>query len=236
MAATTLQVIIDRARKHLRETTARFWTDAELLVHALHGCNDLWKMLMDLHEEHEMEIDDTSVSLGASASELIGIQTNMFRILSIEARDLTPGSSNSGLEFVPRDWNHPEFTNARRRGAVSPSDNTLVYTVIGEGPPVNLLRVRVAPQVSSAVDLTVAFLKTHNATALGSPNPIPGESDLALEAWVVAYGRAKEREDGSPDPEFLAIYANEKNNLKPAMSPRQEQELEMVEGLFEGQW
>ena len=232
--ATTIQTIVDRARKHLRETTADFWTDAELLVHAIHGINDLWKMVLDLHEEHYMQIDETNVSLTANSSTLTGVQTNMFRIISIEARDLSSSSTNRGLEFVPRDWNHPEFANARRQDAVSPDNQTLVYTIIGEGPPIAAFTVRVAPQVNAAVNLTVGYLKTHGATALASNNPIPGESDLAVEAWIVAYARAKEREDGSADPEFLAIYANEKMNLKPAMSPRQEQELEMVEGLFEG--
>jgi hypothetical protein len=231
---TSTQVLIGRARKHLREPVAKFWTDAELLVHAIDGYNDLWKMVLDLYEEHYFTFDETNVTLPANSSTLSGIQPNMFRIKSIEARDLTPNSTNRGLEFIPRKWNHYQFEAARRINPVEPNSNTICYLVAGEGPPVSALTVRVAPQVSSVVNLTVAYLKAHSATALESNNPIPGFSDKAIEYWIVAHARAKEREDGSPDPEALAIYANEKMILRVAMEPRQEQELEQVEGLFEG--
>ncbi len=67
-------------------------------------------------------------------------------------------------------------------------------------------------------------------------NPIPGESDNALIAWCVAYAKAKEQETEQrvPDPGWLAIYNTEKQGLLVALTPRQEQEEEIAEGLFEG--
>lgn len=233
--ATAISTIITNARtKYLRETTARFWTDAELFQHALTGIADLWRMLIDLHKDHKLTIDDTNVTLAANSSQLSGIPANCFRLISIEARDQGDDSDNVGLEFFPRDWNHSDAVNARRQSAVDPHDTNIYYTVTGDGPPVDTLVVRVAPQVTSTVNLTIAYVKTHGVTASGDNNPIPGESDLALEAWITAHARAKEREDGSPDPDMLAIYANEKQNIQVANTPRQEQELATVEGMFEG--
>jgi len=51
--ATTLNTIISRARKTLVEETVSatpFWTDAELLEHAINGCRDLWKGIVDVYQ------------------------------------------------------------------------------------------------------------------------------------------------------------------------------------------
>jgi hypothetical protein len=232
--ATLISTNITNARKHLRETTASFWSDAELLVHALSGCSDAWRRVVDLHQEHFLTIDITNVTMAADTATLSGIPSNCFRVVSIEARDLTSSSANLGLEFSPRDWNHPDMANARRHANIDPKGQTVYYTVIGQGPPVGTLTVRVAPKVTSAVNLTLAFIPTHGADSSDDNNPIPGESDLALEAWIVAHARAKERKDGSPDPEFMAIYESQMAKILTALTPRQEQELETVEGMFEG--
>lgn len=234
--ATLTSTLITNARVRLRETSASYWTDAELLVYAIRGYADLWRMVIDLHMEHFLTVDATNVTLAANTATLTGIPTTCFRIVSIEARDLSNDSANIGLEFIPRDWNHPEMVRARRTAAVNPADNTIYYTVTGQGPPIAALTVRVAPQVSSAMNITLAYIPTHGVTAASDNNPIPGESDLAIEAWIVAHARAKEREDGSPDPDMLAVYANEKQNIRVALTPRQEQELDVVEGMFENMW
>ncbi len=233
--ATLISTIITRVRVNwLREPVASYWSDAELLVHAISGINDLWRKVLDLHEEHYLVVDDTNVSLTALSSTLTGIPTNAFRVLSVDPRDLSSSSANIGVEFVARDFNHPDFQLARRTPACEPRGVKLCYTVLGAGPPVDTLTVRVAPQVTAAMNVSLAYLKTHGVTASSDANPIPGESDLAVEAWIAAYARAKEREDQSPDPEALAIYANEKQNIALALTPRQEQELPIVEGMFEG--
>lgn len=232
--ATTFQTIVDRARKRLREDSASFWTDAELLVFALAGASDLWKMVLDLHQEHYMEVDDSNVTLAANTGTLSGIPSTCFRVISIEARDLSTSSANFGLEFFARDWLHPDFVNARRQANIEPSGRQIFYKVVGQGPPVGTLTVRVAPKVTAAVNLTLTYLKTHGATALVDNNPIPGESDLAIEAWTVAHARAKEREDGSPDPAFLAIYKTEKDNLRVVLTPRTEEGDETAVGMYEG--
>jgi hypothetical protein len=66
-------------------------------------------------------------------------------------------------------------------------------------------------------------------------NPIPGESDQALIAYIVAFARAKEREDRSPDPNWIAVYANEKQSILTRLTPRQSQEPDVVEALW-GEW
>lgn len=233
--ATVISTLITNARtKYLREATASFWSDAELLLHAISGIGDLWRMVIDLHQEHFITEDITNVSLAASTKTLTGVPADCFRIVSIEARDLSSSNSAQGIEFVPRDWNHPDMANARRSAAVTPAGSVINYTVFGQGPPVGTVSVRVAPLISSAVLLALTYIQHHGITASNQNNPIPGDSDLALEAWIAAHARAKEREDGSPDPDLLAVYANEKQNLKAALTPRQEHELVTAEGMFEG--
>lgn len=232
--ATLVSTLITNARtKYLREATADFWTDAELLSHALSGINDLWRTIIDLHQEHFLTVDETNVSLAANTATLTGIPTNAFRIVSIDVRD-PDASTTSGCEFVPRDWNHPDMVNARRSPACDPGSAVIPYCITGQGPPVGTLTVRVGQKVTSAVTLTVAYIPTHGVDGADDNNPIPGESDHALECWIAAHARAKEREDGSPDPDLLAIYSNEKQNIKPVLTPRTEQELATVEGMFEG--
>jgi hypothetical protein len=96
--------------------------------------------------------------------------------------------------------------------------------------------VHVGPQLSTALPLRFVYIPTLDTDDLeaGDSNPIPGESDNALWAWTVAYARAKEREDRSPDPNFLAIYATEKQNLLTRSTPRQAQEPEVIDSFFEG--
>ena len=69
-----------------------------------------------------------------------------------------------------------------------------------------------------------------------SNNPIPGESDNAVVAWTVAYARAKEREDRSPDPNWLAVYATEKQHLLQSLGLRQLQEPEFADAMFMSYW
>jgi glucose/arabinose dehydrogenase len=57
---STLNALILRARTEiLHEPVARFWSDAELLNHAIYGVNDLWRMVVDLREEHFFTIEES---------------------------------------------------------------------------------------------------------------------------------------------------------------------------------
>ena len=236
MAATLISSIITDARVELKETTARFWTDAELLAHAKKCVNDLWGAMVDLNQEHYITVDETLVSLAANTSTLTGVPTDVFRVLLIEPRDTTSTASGGGTLFVPRKFNHPDFINARQLTALDVTTNpVLCYTVTQAGSPVGAPTIRVAPQLSGALLLRFVYVPGPASAALttASGNPIPGESDNALMAWMIAYARSKEREDRSPDPAWLTIYATEKQSLLTRMTPRQTQETEHVADLFQ---
>jgi len=236
--ATLLSTIRTRARKTLLEETAGFWTDAELLEHIVEGVKDLWGAIIDLHQEHFVTTDVTNVSVAANATSLTGVPADVFRVLTIEPRDLTNTASSRGLLFVKRDYHHPEFVYARSLSAIDPSDRGLIiyYTIDNPGAPVAAPTIQVAPKLSSAVNLRLRYIPTLAASDMeaGDSNPIPGESDNALYAWCIAYGRAKEREDRSPDPNWLTVYATEKENVKTRLTPRDESEPEVAEGMFDG--
>lgn len=234
--ATLLSSITTKARRHLNEATARFWSDAELLDLQREGIKDLWKAIVDLHQEHFLTIDEANVSLEADDTTLTGVPADCFRVHLIEPRDLSSTGAGRHVMFEPRDYNHPDFAAGRAQSSVSIGNGLrITYALITAGPPVGAPTVVVAPKLSAALDLRFVYVPTIDTAALtdASNNPIPGESDNALIAWTVAWARAKEREDRTPDPEWLALYATEKTGLKVVLTPRQTQEPDYVEGMFE---
>jgi len=247
MAATPYSSLIRAARYHLSAArgegatykTDKFWSDDELLNIALRGTTDLWAAYIDLHEEHFLTNDATNVSLAADTSTLTGVPSDTFRVYLIEPRDITSTSTSRDVAFIPRDYNHHEFVNARAQSAQTPEGGlNIFFAMSGVGGPNAAPVVTVAPQVSTAVNLRFVYipvLGVHTYT-VNSTNPIPGESDHAVIAWIVAYARAKEREDRIPDPGWLAVYSTEKQSLLMRSVPRQEQEPVVVDGLFDSYW
>jgi hypothetical protein len=238
--ATTLSTLRTRVRQQLTEASALFWTDAELLEHLTDGAKDLWRRINDLYEHHFLTLDESNMSISANSSSVTGVPADVYRIVSIEPRILGESSPNPGLIFSPKNWNEPVFRVARAENASEPKHREIFYTLFNAGAPVGAPTIRIAPQLSSAVNLTVAYNHTLPTLVAGDNNPIPGESDNALIAWALAYARSKERDDRSPDPEWLAVYGTEKTNLIAQMAVRQIQEPEYVNGLFDdydsGDW
>lgn len=233
--ATLLSTIRTNARIELKETTASFWTDAELLTHEQLCINDLWGAIIDLNGTHFQTIDVTTMSIAAEATSIATVPSDVFRILLIEPRDTTSAGSSNSLLFVPKKYNDPEFISARAMSSLDPLTAGIVYyDVVGAGAPVAAPTILIAPKLSSAVNLRVHYIPVAGSDALtaASNNPIPGESDRAIMAWTVAFARAKEREDRSPDPAWLAIYATEKQNILTRLTPRQTQEPEIVGDMF----
>lgn len=234
--ATLISSLVSQVRAQLVESTASFWTDADLINFCNLGIKDLWRRLNDLYQDYFVTIDITHVTLAANSSQLAGVPVDVFRIVSIEPRILGESSANPGLIFKPRPYNHPDFVNARAMSAMDPNNCIIFYTVMTTGAPVAAPIIRVAPQVSSAVNLTLVYNQVLATVAAGDNNPVPGESDNALIAWMMAYARAREREDRGPDPEWIAVYSTEKTNLVQQLTPRQTQEPQVVEGVFEDLW
>lgn len=230
--ATTVSEIITRARTILNEATASFWSDAELLDHVQEGAADLWKALVGVNEDHFFTLS-TSSSVAANQFTLSSVPGDLYRIKLIEPTTL---SSYVNTFFQPLDYAHPNFRRARSMDAQDPQGQVFYYDVVAEGPPVSTSSIYIAPKSNAAFNLTIGYVKTISALSTGSNNPIPGESDHALVAWTIAHARAKEREDRAPDPEWLTVYGTEKKNLVQVSTPRQVDELETVDALFESYW
>ncbi len=229
---TPLLTIVARARRHLNETAAFFWSDDELMDHAIEGCQDLWKALIDTFADHFLTIDETNVRQPANALALAGVPATCFRVKAIEARAL---NGDRRLHYVPLDCTHPRFTSARLQPPMDASGSVIYYDLIAAGAPIAAPTILVAPRSTADVPLRLFYITTLDLTSV-SDNPIPGHSDNAIKAWIVAYARAKEREDRSPDPEWLAIYATDKKNLLPVVTPRQDDEDDYADAIFEPWW
>lgn len=238
--ATLVSALETQARRHLNEQTARFWSSAELVDIANNGMVDLWGSILDLYQEHYLTLDITNIAIAADTEALTGVPTDMFRVHLIEPKITSSAGAYRNLQFIPRDYNSIDFRAARSMGSVSPDqENIIFYAVTGIGAPVSAPSILIAPTLSSAIaagNIRLAYNQSIAAKIASDSNPIPGGSDNALIAWIVAYARAKEREDRSPDANWLAVYATEKQNILTRLTPRQTQEPEVVESLFGEIW
>lgn len=232
--ATTIQTIVDIARRHLLEGSASFWSDAELVALANRGIRDLWRSINDNYQDYFHTVDATNVSMAASTATLSGVPSDVGIVRGLEPRDLTTYPT---LHFRPKNYTHPDFMAARSLAAQNPSlGGTVWWSVSGAGGPVAAPTIYVAPLLSVAVPLRLIYVPTITEKVIADNNPIPGESDNALVAWIIAYARAKEREDRSPDPGWIAVYSTEKQSILTALTPRQTDEEDIAEALFEGYW
>lgn len=247
MSATPYTGLIQAARFHMRAARGNpndltykadsYWSDDELFNIALRGTTDLWGAIIDLHEEHFLTVDETHVSLASSSTQLTGVPSDCFRVYLIEPLDPT----TNRCQFYPRPYNHVDFINARNT-TVSPtilmaptSGLTVFYDVTGVGTPNSAPTILTAPKLSSGVNLRFVYVPILGVETfqLGtSANPIPGQSDNALIAWIVSFALGKERQDKNPDPGWLSVYQTEKQNLLVRMKPRQEQEAIYADSVF----
>ena len=235
--ATLLSAIETQARRHLLETTAGFWTSAELIDIMNQGIKDLWGAAIDLHQEHWFTNDATNVTMAANTATISGIPSDVFRIILLEPRDVSSGATGRNVLFVNKDYNSREAIAARSMSAIDANvsgGGVVYYSPTQAGAPVGAPTVYCAPQITATLNLRLVYVPIQAAVASSGNNPIPGESDNALIAWTIAYARAKEREDRSPDPNWLAVYGTEKQNVLVRLKPRDESEPDNVEGMFEG--
>lgn len=213
-----------------------FWTEQELHDMIVLGAKDLWRAIIDLHQGHFTTIDETNVSAAANTSALTGVPTDCFRVLMVEPRDLASSNDSRWTYFKPKQSHSLAFQSARAEQANNPSSlNRLVYyDILNAGSPVAAPSIVIAPTLSSALTLRLIYVHVLPVLIESNDNPIPGESDNALVSWATAYALAKQSPERMPDAAWLAIYSTDKQSLLTALTPRQEQEEEIVEGLFDG--
>lgn len=234
--ATTFTALLPIVRNHLVEPVAKFWTDDELTKIMFAGARDLWRDTVDLKQEHYLTIDTTNVTLQPNSSILSGVPTDVHKVYMIEPVDLTEISSTHGLLFKPEPYNSNQFALARSRKAMEPTNDTIYYAIHKQGAPVAAPEIRVAPQVNSVVRIAFTYVPVLGVLTPGDIIPVPGEADNAVVAWTVAFARAKEREDRSPDSAWLMIYATEKAHLLQSLGLRQTQEPSYAEALWSEYW
>ena len=245
MAGTTLQYILGQVRAQLVETVARFWSDQELLDIMNLAITDLWGAILDLHQDHYWKINGNDAGTGdvyyrANDTQLSGIPQDCFRIQLIEPRDTTVTGTGHACIFVPRKFNHPDFSIARTLDPQDPDSlpsRQIYYAIVGEGSPANPPQVLCAPKISADLPIRLCYSPSIDRKTAGDMNPIPGGSDNALKAWTLSYAMAKEVDAAGnriPNSGWLAVYAQEKQNLLVRLTPREEQEPEVVEDMFQG--
>lgn len=237
--STTIKSILTQVRAQLIEPTARFWTDAELTSIMRLGVQDMWGAILDLHADYYFKINDTTMVLRQNDAYISGIPGDCFRLTLIEPRDTSVTGNGHQVLFVPRKYNHPDFIIARTLDPQDPNSlpaRQIYYQIVGLGPPSEPMKIVTAPVLSQDLLLRVTYNQTIWPDSDNAPetNPLPGECDNALKAWTLAYARAKETDGRTPDAGWLSIYSAEKQNTLVRLTPREEQEPEIVEDLFQG--
>lgn len=236
---TTIAQIEAQAREKLEEESPRHWSSDELTKDIIRGIKDLWRSIVDLKGEHYLVVNTTDVTLQANTDHLQGVPRDVHKIYLIEPANTNVDSTASGrhLIFQPIDYNHQYFIGARAMDPVDASGaNTIFYAITGLGGPTQAPTIYVGPQINAAVTLRFSYVPTLPDLTSTSVVPIPGEADNALVAWCIAYARAKEREERSPDPDWMSVYANEKENLINSLGLRQYQEEQVANAFFEPYW
>ncbi len=233
---STVADLLTAVRARLNEPTSRFWTDAELIAIIAAGERDLWRSIVDLKGEHYLIINE-QVTYPAGDTQLEGVPPDVYKIYLIEPVKNQEGDVNQGLIFQPLEYNHRNFQLARARPAIDPTNDTIYYALAGQGAPVAPPRIYCAPRTTSTVNVRLAYVPTLSpVTNASDVVAVPGEADNALIAWTVAYARAKERDDRTPDAGWLAVYATEKAQLLAGLGLRQYQEPSYVDAVFEQYW
>lgn len=233
---STFAEIRTTVREFLNEDTASFWSEQELLDILTKGAKDLWRDVTDLKQEHYLRINDTDVYLPANGTQLAGVPQDVHKVYLIEPRDVSAAGEQRMIFFTPREYNHVDFRGARTNGTVNPPYGEFFYAVLEAGSPAGPPVIRVGPSPSADINVTLAYVPTLDAMWAESPIPIPGEPDNALVAWGIAYARAKEREDRSVDPNWIAVYKTEKEHLLHSLGMRQYQEPQITDGIFDALW
>lgn len=236
--ATLLSAIETQVRRHLDETTAAFWTSAELVDIMNRGIKDLWRDIVDLKAEHFLTVDTTHVTLVANTETMTGVPADVHKVYLIVPVSNGEGEANEGLNFDPLDYNHRFFQSALTRPDIDPKNDVVYYAITGAGAPTGTssTTIYVAPQVNSTLALRFVYVPVLSDVAAGGNNPIPGESDNALIAWTIAFARSKEQEERSPDANWLTIYGTEKQHLLQSLGLRQYQENTFSEAVFQEFW
>ena len=232
--ATTFTALIGRVRTNLIEATASFWTDAMILSELNDGMWDLQKAINALYQDYYFTSDVTNVSIAANGTTVTGVPSDVMVVRGLEPRVPT---NFPYLEFVFKPYNSPAFMQARGLTAQDPTQlSQMLVAITGAAGPVAAATIHVAPAPTTAIPLRLTYIP-NIATKVGADNnPIPGQSDKALVCYATAYARSRIREDQSPDPDWLALYATEKQNLLTALAPRQEQDDQVAEALFQDYW
>lgn len=246
MAGTPVSYILGQVRAQLVEIAARYWSDQELIDIMNLGMVDMWGAILDLHQDHFFKINGDSQGVGgdvwlrANDTQISGIPPDCFRIQLIEPRDTSLLGRGHACIFTPRSYKHPDFCIARTLDAQDPDSlpsRQIFYTIVGEGAPASPPQIFCAPKVSSDLAIRLVYSPSLSVKSAGDMNPIPGGSDNALKAWTLSYAMAKEVDAAGnrvPNPGWLAIYAQEKQNILVRLTPREEQEPEVVEDMFQG--
>ena len=242
--ATSIASLLGQVRAQLVELSPKFWTDAELTDILTLGCVDLWGAILDLHQDHYFKINTTDVVLktattadiSAGFKEISGIPYDCFRILLIEPLDTTVVGPGHQVLFMPRKFNHPDSIIARTLDPQDPSalpSRQIYYCITGVGAPIEPPHVICQPLISADLPIRLVYNPT---VQVDEYNPIPGGSDNALKAWTIAYAMAKEGEGPArvPDTGWLTVYGTEKQMILTRLTPRQEQEPDVVEDMFQG--
>jgi hypothetical protein len=198
------------------------------------GIADLWRAINAQYQDYYFTTDPAAATIPANTGTVSGVPTDVAIIRGVEA--VTP-TNYPYLQFQFKPFTDPRVASARSQDAQDPTQVGTVYlSVTGLGAPAGSPTIYVAPQLSAAVPIRLTYIPTLPAKTVADNNPIPGQSDKALEFWALAYSRAKLQEDQAPDPSWLALYATEKQNILTALAPRQEQDDSVVVGMFEAEW
>lgn len=122
MSLMTLAVALSRIRYRIGETTAGFWTDAELISYINDAKDDLYNAILTINKDYFEKSASVTVSAGTHKAEL---PSDFQRLKSI--RMSTVGYEDT--QFVPRDRNTQEFLSGLNSINTANSPYEVMYDI-----------------------------------------------------------------------------------------------------------
>lgn len=174
--ATMLTVV----RDHLDETSAGYWSDAEITRAVVRNFRQLWARIIAIRDDWFKSTTPATLSILADGTLKYALPADFFRAASIR-------TTTSGKEFIRWEWRSckdPIFI-AGQRGDITNTDPSVIYYDI-EG--VSSIVISPVPRQALAAALEYYTIPTDPATAFTLPDPCLRYVEYGAVAELLAKG------------------------------------------------
>lgn len=233
----TLQDLLDQLRADLDEPTEAVWRDADLTVWlnaGIYRTQSVLKANRDDWQTKRLTSLDGTVTINGANYDTANLQvvanTTIYTLPPdmLEIRVLQPlnqSDRDAGLSFLPRDFGDPDFQSALRLSSAV-TQARYMYEIMG------LNQLVIMPTPSQTIETELYYISFAGNLALeDSITSVPPFAYSTVKAY--AYYRALRSIQHTDTARAYQMFQDEKEELKSYAKPRQSQDPQFAEGVFD---